>query len=199
MTKIAAMSALGAVLLFSGCMWQQQKADGTTTERDENVLPPLHLGAVHQVYPEQGFVLLRIIGPMPKAGTVLISHPADGSNTRIGNLVVTSDQPAKNRIIAAEVRSGTPMKGDRVFMYRSIAQPVEQPEPAEEPAEINVPAVAPSDPIPVIPQNVKQDLEPQEPATPVEEEPKRPKKDKQQPAETPKHIWDIPDNIDDWD
>ena len=199
MTKIAAMSALGAVLLCSGCMWQQQKADSTTTAKEENVLPPLHLGAVHQVYPEQGFVLLRIIGPMPRAGTVLISHPADGSNTRIGNLVVTSDQPAKNRIIAAEVRSGTPMKGDRVFMYRSIAQPVEQPEPAEEPAEINVPAVAPADPIPVIPQNVKQDLEPQEPATPVEEEPKRPKKDKQQPAETPKHIWDIPDNIDDWD
>ena len=178
MTKIAAMSVLGAVLLCSGCMWQQQKADGTTTATEENVLPPLHLGAVHQVYPEQGFVLLRIIGPMPRAGTVLISHPADGSNTRIGNLVVTSDQPAKNRIIAAEVRSGTPMKGDRVFMYRSIAQPVEQPEPAEEPAEINVPAVAPADPIPVIPQNVKQDLEPQEPATPVEEEPKRPKKDK---------------------
>lgn len=199
MTKIAAMSALGAVLLCSGCMWQQQKADSTTTAKEENVLPPLHLGAVHQVYPEQGFVLLRIIGPMPRAGTVLISHPADGSNTRIGNLVVTSDQPAKNRIIAAEVRSGTPMKGDRVFMYRSIAQPVEQPEPAEEPAEINVPAVAPADPIPVIPQNVKQDLEPQESATPVEEEPKRPKKDKQQPAETPKHIWDIPDNIDDWD
>lgn len=95
--------------------------------------PPLHLGAVHQVYPQQGFALLRIIGPMPKGGTVLISHPADGSNTRIGNLVVSSEYTTRNNIIAADIRSGEVMRGDRIFQYRSIS-PTQTPENSEEAA-----------------------------------------------------------------
>ena len=95
--------------------------------------PPLHLGAVHQVYPEQGFALLRIIGPVPKGGTVLISHPMDGTNSRIGNLIVSSEFATRNNIIAADIRSGTVMKGDRVFQYRNLssAQNDEVPEDAD--------------------------------------------------------------------
>lgn len=95
--------------------------------------PPLHLGAVHQVYPQQGFALLRIIGPMPKGGTVLISHPADGSNTRIGNLIVSSEYTTRNNIIAADIRSGEVMRGDRIFQYRSI-NPEQTAENSEEAA-----------------------------------------------------------------
>lgn len=184
-------------LLMTGCQLQQQNKSVDETDKEAHVQPPLHLGAVHQVYPEQGFALLRMIGPVPRAGAILISHPADGSATRIGNLVVTSDQPAKNRIIAAEIRSGSPMQGDRVFMYRNIAQPVEKPE--EEPAEISVPTATPGTPTPVMKPEVPAEFTPAEENIPFEEteEPKNNKATKQQ--ETPKHILDIPDNIADWD
>lgn len=129
MKKVLTIGIGLAALLMGAC--QQQRQNRNDDPKAGKVLPPLHLGAVHQVYPDQGFVLLRIIGPMPKGGTVLISHPADGSNTRVGNLVVTSDQPPKNNIIAADIRSGTVLKGDRVFMYRNIAAPDEKPEETE--------------------------------------------------------------------
>lgn len=197
MKRVALTATVVAMVILTSCQWQSQENRPEPSDREENVLPPLHLGAVHQVYPEQGFVLLRIIGPIPQAGTVLITHPADGSNTRIGNLVVTSDQPAKNRIIAAEIRSGNLMKGDRVFMYRNIAQPIEKPE-EEEPAEIHVPAVTPGEPIAVIPEAAPVTTEPTV-ETPTVTEEERPKKPKQTQQETPKHILDIPENIDDWD
>lgn len=113
---------------------QQQSSDSQNEElQEQKMAPPLHLGAVHQVYPEQGFALLRIIGPVPKGGTVLISHPMDGTNSRIGNLIVSSEFATRNNIIAADIRSGTVMKGDRVFQYRNLssAQNDEVPEEAD--------------------------------------------------------------------
>ena len=88
MKKIFTIAIATVALLMGAC--QQSKPGQGKPGDQSNTLPPLHLGAVHQVYPDQGFALLRIIGPMPKGGTVLISHPADGSNTRVGNLVVLS-------------------------------------------------------------------------------------------------------------
>lgn len=116
---------LAAVLMCTlpvACIQQQQSSVSQNEELQEpEMAPPLHLGAVHQVYPEQGFALLRIIGPIPKGGTVLISHPMDGTNSRIGNLIVSSEFATKNNIIAADIRSGTVMKGDRVFQYRNLS------------------------------------------------------------------------------
>jgi hypothetical protein len=119
----------------TACLQQQQQTAASTEEEKSEMAaePPLHLGAVHQVYPQQGFALLRIIGPMPKGGTVLISHPADGSNTRIGNLVVSSEYTTRNNIIAADIRSGEVMRGDRIFQYRSI-NPGQTAENSEEAA-----------------------------------------------------------------
>lgn len=198
MKRIATAAVLVSVML-TACQWQQQKHSTAPAEQEENVVPPLYLGTVHQVYPEQGFVLLRIIGPLPGPGTVLITHPADGSNTRIGNLMVTSDQPTRNRIIAAEVRSGNLMKGDRVFLYRNIAQPEEKPE-TEETAEPEAPTVIPNAPESVMPTDSPVEtptFEEEEPV--VEEVEEKPKKKNNQPQETPQHILDIPDNIEDWD
>ncbi len=111
-----------APLLMVGACQQQQHAQPEDQEvQKPKTPPPLHLGAVHQVYPEQNFALLRIIGPMPGPGATLITHPADGSNSRIGNLVISTGQPTRNNIIAADIRSGTVAKGDRVFCYRNIA------------------------------------------------------------------------------
>ena len=125
---------LTAVLMSTlpvACMQQQQQqsSDSQTEKLQKTEMaPPIHLGAVHQVYPEQGFALLRIIGPVPKGGTVLISHPMDGSNSRIGNLIVSSEFATRNNIIAADIRSGTVMKGDRVFQYRNLSASQEDEE-----------------------------------------------------------------------
>lgn len=124
--------ALSCGLFCTSCsqMQQQQNEEKTQEEAMPEIPPPLHLGAVHQVFPADKFALLRIIGPMPKEGTVLISHPADGSADRVGNLVVSSAQHARGNIIAADIRAGLVLKGDRVFQYRSIAAaPVEEEEP----------------------------------------------------------------------
>lgn len=113
------------------CSVFQQQKHSVDEEKDEETAkmpPPLHLGAVHQVIPERNFALLRIIGPMPKEGTVLISHPADGAVDRVGNLMVSSGQHRRGNIIVADIRSGTVIKGDRVFLYRSIAAGNEEEE-----------------------------------------------------------------------
>lgn len=119
-----------AVLAATACQNVQEKRHVTEAEREaamRKTPPPMHLGAVHQVFPEKHFALLRIIGPLPQEGAVLITHPPDGATDRMGNLRVSSAQNSRSNIIAADIRSGTVIKGDRVFMYRTIA-PVEDEE-----------------------------------------------------------------------
>lgn len=135
MRKRVILSASVLLLLATACQQQQQQQQLQEKEQEQTVAktpPPLHLGAVHQVYPEQKFALLRIIGPMPGPGDTLITHPADGSSTRIGNLVISTGQPTRNNIIAADIRSGTVVKGDRVFRYRSIARYEEEKQEQED-------------------------------------------------------------------
>lgn len=122
---------LAPLLMVGACQQQQQTQPENQEVQKPKLPPPLHLGAVHQVYPEQNFALLRIIGPMPGPGVTLITHPADGSNSRIGNLVISTGQPTRNNIIAADIRSGTVAKGDRVFRYRNVAGYTEKSHEAE--------------------------------------------------------------------
>lgn len=196
MKKIFTIAITATALLMGAC--QQNNAGKPQEGETGKVLPPLHLGAVHQVYAEQGFALLRIIGPMPAGGTVLISHPADGSNSRVGNLVVTSDRPARNNIIAADIRSGNVAKGDRVFMYRNIAAPVESQE-EETTATTTTEPVAPTTTQPQPePPTVEQEDVPAE-STVSEDAPKVPAKKNKKDHKTPAHIYEIPDDINDWD
>lgn len=113
---------LGCQLLLPSCQTQQQQqqADQTTSKKEETP-PPLYLGTVHQVFPSGNFALLRIIGPRPAEGTVLVTHPQNGSADRVGNLIVSSAMHARNSIIAADIRAGVIMRGDRVYQYRTIA------------------------------------------------------------------------------
>lgn len=123
---------LGCSMQLSCTQWMQQQKPESECKNEAmpDIPPPLYLGAVHQVFPSDQFALLRIIGPVPEEGTVLITHPADGSTERVGNLIVSSAQHARGNIIAADIRAGEVMKGDRVFRYRSIAAaPVEEEEP----------------------------------------------------------------------
>lgn len=125
-TPICYLLLLGmACTLHTGCSYLERLfgRKSAAAEERKKELPPLYLGTVHQVYPSQNFALLRIIGPVPQPGVTLITHPADGSTSRMGNLVVSENNTGKGGIIAADVRSGSVASGDRVFQYRSIAQP----------------------------------------------------------------------------
>lgn len=120
--------ALAAVcLLLPACeLFDQAGSEAAQKEAEKKmavVPPPLHLGAVHQVFPDQHFALLRIIGPIPAEGATLITHPPDGATDRVGNLCVSSGQHVRGSMIAADIRSGTVVKGDRVFLYHRIAAP----------------------------------------------------------------------------
>ena len=106
------------------CWWQQSPSVSKGTKKSQ---PPLYLGTVHQVYAKEKFVLLRIIGPIPKAGVTLISHPVDGSTSRMGNLVVSEDSAPLKGMVVADIRSGSIASGDRVFLYRDIS-PAEESE-----------------------------------------------------------------------
>ena len=120
--QIAAVLALTALLLGACGGTSRHVTEAERKEAMRRTPPPLHLGAVHQVFPEKHFALLRIIGPLPADGTVLITPPPDGATDRIGNLCVSYAQNTRSNIIAADIRSGTVIKGDRVFLYRSVLQ-----------------------------------------------------------------------------
>lgn len=136
---------LASALLFLVCLLQcscsqmqkQERDESTSETKEASAPPPLYLGSVHQVYAADKFALLRIIGPLPPEGTVLITHPTDGSTSRMGNLIVSASANARNNIIAADIRAGQVAKGDRVFKYRSIAAaPIEPKEPEPEPVQL---------------------------------------------------------------
>jgi hypothetical protein len=104
---LTSLLLLGSSLQFSCTQLQQdQKQNEQKEEAAAEIPPPLYLGSVHQVFTNDKFALLRIIGPLPPEGTVLITHPADGSTERVGNLIVSSAQHARNNIIAADIRAG---------------------------------------------------------------------------------------------
>lgn len=213
---------LAPMLLLGACQQQQQQQLQAETQEEKvpKTPPPLHLGAVHQVYPEQNFALLRIIGPMPGPGDTLITHPADGSNSRIGNLVISTGQPTRNNIIAADIRSGTVVKGDRVFRYRNIsvhdASEAEQA-PADDVAE-EVPPIAdaamampeeaepPSNmrdedfPEPILNREEEDDDDEQDTVVEAKPEPQLPAAPSGAPSQAaPAYLNDIPDDISQWD
>lgn len=146
MRRLGITPLLLSTALLVSCTMELQSEQGEQTEEPKITLPPpLHLGAVHQVYPEQNFALLRLIGPVPAPGTTLISHPADGSNDRVGNLCVSQTMGSRNGIIAADIRSGTVVKGDRVFLYREIAAPEAQEQEENLPDDTDSPAATEND------------------------------------------------------
>lgn len=202
----------------NACSGFRQQNPGRETDKEEETIkipPPLHLGAVHQVIPSRNFALLRIIGPMPSEGTVLISHPADGSTDRVGNLIVSGGQHRRGNIIIADIRSGTVIKGDRVFLYRSItAPPPEQEETSDDftiteetdtqvdtgedealPSFDNTPVISDvgSSPFHRIPQSYTESQPFQLPETKPE-----PQRHEEPTSDIPDKLLDVPDTLDGW-
>lgn len=205
MRRLTVLATAAMLVLIPACQLQQPQDSkpGDSGTEETKVLPPLHLGAVHQVYPQQGFALLRMIGPIPPGGSVLITHPMDGSNSRMGNLIVSSEYNSRGNIIAADIRSGEVVKGDRVFLYRNILSQVEEEESDTE----TTPTVRPildtvSD------EAVEAALRAEAGAVPEQEtapEPEQPIEEPVTPApsatpsvEIPSYLDEIPDEIHGW-
>lgn len=207
-------AALVLAVLAAACQNTQDKRHVTEAEREaamRQTPPPLHLGAVHQVFPEKHFALLRIIGPLPQEGAVLITHPPDGATDRMGNLRVSSAQNSRSNIIAADIRSGTVIKGDRVFMYRTIA-PIEDEEDVQQPATEEGEA-----PVPATDDTLPEAAQPELPEPAALPRPDIPEPEPEQATEsksvettvlpeqdnpnTPdiKLIQDVPDHIQGWE
>lgn len=193
-----------ACAVSSCTLWKQLQQQKPAVEKtEEQMPPPQYLGTVHQVYPAQKFALLRIIGPVPAAGVTVITHPADGSTARMGNLAVAGDATPRNGMVAADIRAGVVVAGDRVFLYRKIAQPTAEEQKTPTPAE---PTEAP--PLPVAPQRVAPPVQPVvAPAAapqPVEEPP-APSAAPTAPvlpgpaAEVPSYLKDVPTDVSEWD
>ena len=190
---------------------QQSQRNREQVEEEEKVRipPPLHLGAVHQVIPERNFALLRIIGPMPKEGTVLISHPADGAVDRVGNLIVSGGQHRRGNIIVADIRSGTVIKGDRVFLYRSIAAGNEEEELPEEETDTQIDTGG-EETLPDFnstsavsdagssPFNIPSAPVVREPGTEQTSIPEEPPTQSEAPSDIPEKLLDVPDTLDGW-
>ena len=197
------------------CWWQKSPK---LEEKKEQEAPPQYLGTVHQIYPKEKFVLLRIIGPMPKAGDTLISHPSDGSNTRMGNLVVSEDSAPLKGLLVADVRSGSVASGDRIFLYRNISAtekekkidgrtPVTKPGEGEELPQlrerVSGPGVVQQEPgkkpAPVRPEpsvTKEESFVEQKPApAPIFETPPAPSGSADK---VPSHINNLPEDIDQW-
>lgn len=201
------LSLTGAALLLSACsLLPQQQDEAQQEEKPEFSIPaPLHIGAVHQVYPEQHFALLRMLGPVPAPGTTLISHPADGSNERVGNLCVSNATGSRHNIIAADIRSGTVVSGDRVFLYRSISEPEAREQDSEVETDNSEDDTITSDVVPpasaLTEETPAATVEPASVETTVLPEdtvPAPAASADNAPDVIPDSIRDVPDTIDDW-
>lgn len=209
--------ALSSCSYLQRQIFSQKAVDGKAETRKE--LPPLYLGTVHQVYPAQKFALLRIIGPIPRAGVTLISHPADDSTTRMGNLVVSADSSPNRGIIVADIRSGSVASGDRIFLYRNISRQSDSASDRREDDVVTESPVAIAPPVQptVAPAAQKTDApltRPQpaaadaaesrgvEVTTPPASAPQGPLRQPAMPNlpdKAPSYLNDIPDDINQWD
>lgn len=135
--------------LLSSCSQQTPPPVKKTTPR------PQCIGTVDRVFPQYKYVLIHVVQGSYPAGTVLISQAPDNqNNTRTANLIVTPERCGKLRI-PADIRSGSVMEGDLVYIYRNLAEPdavgeIDQTEPSPKPA------TAPENDLPPIKEGEKE-------------------------------------------
>ncbi len=205
-------------LLLLACQNQTSPDGGEKEPTEEKKPAPIYIGTIQQVYPDHNFALVRLARMVPKTGTTLISHPADGSNLRLGNLCVSAEKidHSVSRMIAADIRGGTVVRGDAVYIYDNVLaqrpkkQVVEEEtdpidggssffvDPITAATEKQVPADPSED---TTPPWFEEDSSPTIPApAPAVTTPTTRPASKSKPDPTlPSFIEDIPDRIEDWD
>lgn len=115
------LAAIWGCFVLVSCFWQGEKLDPKEKSKEETP-PPQYIGTVEQVYTDRHFALIRLVGPQQSPGTTLITHPLDGSNSRVGNLSVSSER-LDSWCLVADIRGGTVVKGDVVYVYRPLQAP----------------------------------------------------------------------------
>ena len=196
-------------LIALGCQTQSDPRDKDVNLDKQSQPAPLYIGTVQQIYPQHKFVLVRLVGPQPAVGTTLISHPADNSNLRIGNLSASAEkiQNSISRMIAADWRGGEVMRGDAVYIYRNISDIAKSKDDGntKPPVGSNLGA----NPVATASASTKtnainQTAAKMENSSSSPFEPTATPKDalpKPSPGQrsTPKSVIDVPDNINEWD
>mgnify|MGYP005990136183 CR=1 FL=1 len=116
-----ALQSLRALLLsclafsFSACGLFKKKAEPIEIERS-------NIGTIDSVHGSD-FVLVRLNGTLkPPGGATLISEGQEGS----ANLQLTGEKVGP--FVAADIRSGTPLKNDPVFLYLNFSKDEEETE-----------------------------------------------------------------------
>lgn len=145
---------------------------------------------------------------VPKEGTTLISHPADGSNLRLANLCISAEKidNSVSRMIAADIRSGLVARGDAVYIYTDVLP--QEPQEAQlddviitEDTPINPAEEAfIEDPVATIAkqQELEKEAEATTPVIPATT-PALPKPTSKADPTLPSFIQDIPDRIEGWE
>lgn len=123
-------AAIAGCFIFASCFWQGEQPAPKEKSKEETT-PPQYIGTVEQVYPERNFALIRLVGPQQAPGTTLITHPLDGSHSRVGNLSVSSER-LDSWCLVADIRGGTVVKGDVVYVYRPLQSPDARKQETEE-------------------------------------------------------------------
>lgn len=95
-------------------------ACSTPPPEEKTQLPPVLVGKISKVFPQQNFVLIQQekTVPVPAKDTVLLSQGASGE--RISNLVMSAERLPNSPHYPADIRSGYPAVGDFVFLYESL-------------------------------------------------------------------------------
>ncbi|WPX39934.1 hypothetical protein QET93_010355 [Akkermansia sp. N21116] len=139
MNRTTIPAALCAALFLASCSQEPKEAEKT-------VSTPVYVGKVDHVYKNYNYVLIRLFGAVPEAGTTLISQSPEGeASSRIANLVVTAERIGRLRV-PADIRSGSVEEGDIVFRYQNLAEPESREQTSDDSKEKEVtPVTIPSD------------------------------------------------------
>ncbi len=196
--------ALSSCQLFSG---GDEDKDAASVPDKKDTEKVFYIGSVYKIYPDAKFALIRIVKAKPSAGTTLISRPPNGSDARVGNLVV-SPQTVSNNItplIAADIRAGQLQVGDPVYIYQAIGE--EAPDIAQQvPADGDSADALNTDLLPTLPEaSFSADIDEQVPAGPTTDHrghtaaPTTPTVQPPTQQKVPQNIKNIPDTYEGWE
>lgn len=82
---------------------------------------PRLVGTITKVFPSHHYVLIKAQAPnlIPVKDTVLLAQ--DNNAQRLSNLIVTGEKLPTSPHFPADIRSGKPLLGDKVYIYESLA------------------------------------------------------------------------------
>lgn len=104
-------------LIFINGLWV---SCSSVEKKESEKQAPVCIGSINKVFSSQKFVLIKKEAniAIPEKDTVLLSQNESGTN--IANLVVSGERLPTSVIFPADIRSGSPKLGERVFIYSTL-------------------------------------------------------------------------------